>query len=265
MTLLSVSNRASIMISVTHLLMLSFALLHTFCNLQVTPCNVYGHLTKVSLRPLTGRKHQLRQHCAALGTPIMGDDLYHDAAHVPLKAGRFDRIAQSGDLGSGDLQNTSEPYIDEHDVDLLSPIPPDMNPSTLTLPSGMPIDGVSPVVFFHRPTGQDDHLNYLGSGPPVRKGVGILLYSQSIDFEHPFPSSINPSAVRVLIMKSECCPDRSASATVTAAGEGVARLRVSVREPPKYSHLLMKAAKGATEQSLIQCRVTISFISKPTR
>ena len=246
MTLLSVSNRASIMISVTHLLMLSFALLHTFCNFQVTPCNVYGHLTKVSLRPLTGRKHQLRQHCAALGTPIMGDDLYHDAAHVPLKAGRFDRIAQSGDLGSGDLQNTSEPYIDEHDVDLLSPIPPDMNPSTLTLPSGMPIDGVSPVVFFHRPTGQDDHLNYLGSGPPVRKGVGILLYSQSIDFEHPFPSSINPAD---LIMKSECCPDRSASATVTAAGEGGARLRVSVREPPKYSHLLLKAAKGATEQA----------------
>ena len=195
---------------------------------------MYGHLTKVSLCPLTGRKHQLRQHCAALGTPIMGDDLYHDAARVPLEAGRLDRIAQSGEL-----QNISEPYIDEHEVDLQSSILVDMNPSTLTLPSRSPIDSSFPVE-------SDDHLSYLSSGPPVRKGVGILLYSQSIDFEHPFPWSINPAD---LTMKPECCQDRPASATVTAVGEGKTRLRVSVREPPKYSHLLLKAIKGATEQA----------------
>jgi len=37
--------------------------------------------TRVQLRPVTGRSHQLRVHMAALGHPILGDDLYaHDEA-----------------------------------------------------------------------------------------------------------------------------------------------------------------------------------------
>jgi 23S rRNA-/tRNA-specific pseudouridylate synthase len=44
-----------------------------------TPCNVNGCLTDLKLFPRTGRKHQLRIHCAqVLGTPILGDDLYWD-------------------------------------------------------------------------------------------------------------------------------------------------------------------------------------------
>eukprot|EP00775_Hariotina_reticulata_P011546 gene11546-11689_t len=40
-----------------------------------------GWLTSVALSPMTGRKHQLRQHMAALGHPIVGDGLYnHDKA-----------------------------------------------------------------------------------------------------------------------------------------------------------------------------------------
>lgn len=31
----------------------------------------------VTLKPVTGRSHQLRVHCAALGCPILGDQLYH--------------------------------------------------------------------------------------------------------------------------------------------------------------------------------------------
>jgi tRNA pseudouridine32 synthase/23S rRNA pseudouridine746 synthase len=35
-----------------------------------------GPLTWLELRPITGRTHQLRVHCAALGWPIVGDSLY---------------------------------------------------------------------------------------------------------------------------------------------------------------------------------------------
>mmetsp|Transcript_19997 Transcript_19997/g.59576 ORF Transcript_19997/g.59576 Transcript_19997/m.59576 type:complete len:402 (-) Transcript_19997:26-1231(-) len=42
-----------------------------------TRCAVDGVLTDVALRPKTGRRHQLRRHCAeALHAPILGDDLY---------------------------------------------------------------------------------------------------------------------------------------------------------------------------------------------
>ena len=32
--------------------------------------------TRVELQPLTGRSHQLRVHCLAIGHPILGDALY---------------------------------------------------------------------------------------------------------------------------------------------------------------------------------------------
>jgi tRNA pseudouridine32 synthase/23S rRNA pseudouridine746 synthase len=37
------------------------------------------HLTWLALEPLTGRTHQLRVHCAAMGWPIIGDSIYGDA------------------------------------------------------------------------------------------------------------------------------------------------------------------------------------------
>jgi tRNA pseudouridine32 synthase / 23S rRNA pseudouridine746 synthase len=36
--------------------------------------------TRLELRPVTGRSHQLRVHLAALGHPILGDPFYGDAA-----------------------------------------------------------------------------------------------------------------------------------------------------------------------------------------
>lgn len=36
--------------------------------------------TRVELRPVTGRSHQLRIHLESIGHPILGDDLYGDAA-----------------------------------------------------------------------------------------------------------------------------------------------------------------------------------------
>lgn len=42
-----------------------------------------GALTRLALEPLTGRSHQLRVHCAAMGWPIAGDPLYGDADSAP--------------------------------------------------------------------------------------------------------------------------------------------------------------------------------------
>ena len=36
-------------------------------------------LTALALEPVTGRTHQLRVHCAAMGWPILGDAVYGEA------------------------------------------------------------------------------------------------------------------------------------------------------------------------------------------
>lgn len=58
---------------------------------EETPCSVHGTLTTLDLRPLTGRRHQLRIACAlGLGAPIVGDDLYH-AQSDAVRAARTSR------------------------------------------------------------------------------------------------------------------------------------------------------------------------------
>jgi tRNA pseudouridine32 synthase/23S rRNA pseudouridine746 synthase len=42
---------------------------------HVTP----NQLTWLALEPVTGRTHQLRVHCAAMGWPILGDSIYGKA------------------------------------------------------------------------------------------------------------------------------------------------------------------------------------------
>ncbi len=43
-----------------------------------------GHAL-LALRPLTGRTHQLRVHCAAMGWPILGDPIYGAGGATPLQ------------------------------------------------------------------------------------------------------------------------------------------------------------------------------------
>jgi tRNA pseudouridine32 synthase / 23S rRNA pseudouridine746 synthase len=46
---------------------------------DVTSSPACGRLTWLALEPLTGRTHQLRVHCAAMGWPILGDSVYGNA------------------------------------------------------------------------------------------------------------------------------------------------------------------------------------------
>ena len=47
----------------------------------------HGELCKLALRPVTGRTHQLRVHCAYRGFPIMGDPQYGSEASRAFSAG----------------------------------------------------------------------------------------------------------------------------------------------------------------------------------
>ena len=48
-----------------------------------TVTNAGGKISWLALYPVTGRTHQLRAHCATLGTPILGDGKYGGAAAHP--------------------------------------------------------------------------------------------------------------------------------------------------------------------------------------
>lgn len=43
---------------------------------HITPVDVQGNLARYVLKPITGQRHQLRVHMAALGLPMLGDGIY---------------------------------------------------------------------------------------------------------------------------------------------------------------------------------------------
>ena len=61
--------------------------------------------SRVRLWPFSGRRHQLRKHCALLGCPIVGDDLYHDSAMLNIddeRAAAINTAAASATVSSSD-------------------------------------------------------------------------------------------------------------------------------------------------------------------
>ncbi|EED93615.1 predicted protein [Thalassiosira pseudonana CCMP1335] len=47
-----------------------------FMRVATTGNEIKLPVTRVELQPITGRTHQLRVHCAAMGYPIVGDSIY---------------------------------------------------------------------------------------------------------------------------------------------------------------------------------------------
>jgi tRNA pseudouridine32 synthase/23S rRNA pseudouridine746 synthase len=43
---------------------------------HITPIEMHGKLARYALKPVTGQRHQLRVHMAALGLPLLGDGIY---------------------------------------------------------------------------------------------------------------------------------------------------------------------------------------------
>lgn len=53
---------------------------------EYTVLERHNGITKLALRPITGRTHQLRVHCAYMGFPILGDPQYGSEASQTLSA-----------------------------------------------------------------------------------------------------------------------------------------------------------------------------------
>ena len=158
----------------------------------------------------------------------MGDDLYHSAAFLPGGPLRRDAIARA-EAGE------KEKEMDEGDRG---------DRGTGGEGGGGHLHDVS----MHLPR----------DAPRVRKGVGLLLMSTSIEFRHPFPSYIashwtgNASPPGSEQRVAEDCILESVT-----MDEHSHRVRVRIKELNKYARIFDKASKGALFTAKTQAAIAI--------
>jgi tRNA pseudouridine32 synthase / 23S rRNA pseudouridine746 synthase len=96
----------------------------------------------LELRPLTGRTHQLRVHCAAMGWPIIGDSVYGDAHR-----GRRDEGRKRTTLLLHARRVTIPLYPKKPAIIVEAPLPDHMQPLVEALMSeGIVIDDGGPTI-----------------------------------------------------------------------------------------------------------------------
>ena len=91
----------------------------------VEPIARVNDFTLVNVIPRTGLRHQIRVHLAAIGRPIVNDELYGAPKFSPLEAGRFW-------LHLAELRFDSP---SGHQVHIFAPYPPDLDEALATLRS----------------------------------------------------------------------------------------------------------------------------------
>ena len=93
-------------------------------------------LAWLELLPLTGRTHQLRVHCAKLGTPILGDVKYGETRNTDDRGERNTAIVQGDGLGAGlhlHARRISLPHPDGGMLTVEADLPPHMHATFATL------------------------------------------------------------------------------------------------------------------------------------
>lgn len=206
--------------------------------LDVSPCSVYGALTTVSLFPHTGRRHQLRRHCAAMGCPIVGDDLYHEAGILPIG----DRMAAIEALSVGKVKIIGSSMEDsEYDSDDSEATSSAEEDNTLAVAGSDYVE--SDIIA----------TSQLESSAPIREGVrkkvGIFLMCTALEFFHP-TNTISGLAAADLVYtaSSESGPPITGGAEECSDGLAVPvdRVKIKVRceESPRFIRLKEKARKG---------------------
>jgi tRNA pseudouridine32 synthase/23S rRNA pseudouridine746 synthase len=84
-------------------------------------------LTWLALEPVTGRTHQLRVHCAAMGWPIVGDQIYGSAAAARRARGeKFDPHAAVTPLHLHSREIVVPLYKNKEPVRVSAPVPEHM-------------------------------------------------------------------------------------------------------------------------------------------
>ena len=190
--------------------------------LGISPCSVYGALTTVSLFPHTGKRHQLRRHCAILGCPIIGDDLYHDAGMLPicerhkavaaLSVGKTKVVSKSILRFDGDedgdedeemsldisLDDTSKYMDDSNKIKSCEDIASTVS-GPLDITEKQLISSTPSVNLNMKSADKMGEVRIIKSPEGVRKKVGIFLMCTAVEFYHPVDTISGDPATDLII------------------------------------------------------------------
>lgn len=182
--------------------------------LESTACNVNGAMHRVKLTLLTGRRHQLRIHCALLGCPILGDDLYHSLGKLPSLQERMVAVAALSASTTNDTIQDDKIGIEAADISNSNQLMPAIKPDS----------------------GDQDGLN------AVRRGQGLFLMSTSVSLLHPNTSYAQNLPITLTGYKRTLLNGMNEH---VGFDKDAGKISVYIDEVPRFSKMFAKAKKGA--------------------